>query len=423
MFHMVVERGDGPRRERSRGDRGREGRGVDRNREDRERSRDGDRDDKTKGDDYRHLAESATRDAKYKAAKDACVAYVEASKMQIIEHVVEVPQIQYQEVVRHVTVPQVVTQEVVRQVPVPQPLVQMVKQPYPVPQVMNSEKVFGSDRSSIPSFLSGGTSDGGRYGPQSGEIVGILKQLIDEASVDLQTLEKEELDQKTNHRSLVKAKTRETLAVKVEKMESELLKAKRAPFVKVKGLVTRLINRLQTEMSHMSYYDEETSMASEKEDLDADTAKHSSTLVSRSTTLDGEISTLQSELSALSNRQLQTDSMRADFAIDHETVARGVVSNIRFDSFIDAEAQVATHSFERETDLDFYTRPVLETSGDECVPLKNVTDLFEADQGISVVHQKQTRTLQADNQEAVARQQQKHNNEQQPTRQVMQEKS
>ena len=150
-----------------------------RNREDRERSRGGDRDDKTKGDNYRHLAESATRDAKYKAAKDACVAYAKASKMQIIEHVVEVPQIQYQEVVRHVTVPQVVAQEVVRQVPVPQPFVQMLKQPYPVPKVMNSEKVSGSDRSSIPSFLSGGTSDGGRYGPQSDEIVGILKQFAD----------------------------------------------------------------------------------------------------------------------------------------------------------------------------------------------------------------------------------------------------
>ena len=79
----------------------------------------------------------------------------------------------------------------------------------------------------------------------------------------------------------------------------------------------------------MSDCDEETSMAAEKDDLDADTAKHSSTLVSRSTTLDGEISTLQSELSALSNRQLQRDTMRADFATDHETVARGAVSNIR----------------------------------------------------------------------------------------------
>ena len=114
------------------------------------------------------------------------------------------------------------------------------------------EKVSGSDRSSIPSFLSGGTSDGGRYGPQRGEIVGILKQLMDETSVNLQTLEKEELDQKTNHRSLVKAKTWETLAVEVEKMESELFEAEMAPFVKVKVLITRLINRLHTEMRHVS---------------------------------------------------------------------------------------------------------------------------------------------------------------------------
>ena len=133
------------------------------------------------------------------------------------------------------------------------------------------EKVSGSDRSSIPSFLSGGTSDGGRYGPQSGEIVGILKLLMDETSVDLQTLEKEELDQKTNHRGLVKAKTWETLTVEVEKMESELFEAERAPFVKVKGLITHLITRLQTEMSHVSNCDEETSMAAEKkEDLEAD---------------------------------------------------------------------------------------------------------------------------------------------------------
>ena len=55
---------------------------------------------------------------------------------------------------------------------------------------------------------------------------------------------------------------------------------------------------------------------------------------------------------------------------DCESVVRDVAKNIGVDSFIDAEAQVATHSFNRETDLGFYTRPVLETSGDECVPLR-----------------------------------------------------
>ena len=68
MTLMVAERGNGPRRKRSRGDRGKEDRGVNRNREDRERSRGGDRDD------YRHLAELVTCDAKCKAAEDACVA-------------------------------------------------------------------------------------------------------------------------------------------------------------------------------------------------------------------------------------------------------------------------------------------------------------------------------------------------------------
>ena len=78
----------------------------------------------------------------------------------------------------------------------------------------------------------------------------------------------------------------ETLAVEVEKMRSELFEAEGAllanPFAKVKGLITCLINRLQaeapSEMSHMSYRDGETSMATEKEDLEVDITKHSSEL-------------------------------------------------------------------------------------------------------------------------------------------------
>ena len=370
MFHMVAECGDGPRRVRNRGDRGREGRGVDRNREDREHSRGGLRDDKTKGDDNRHLAESATRDAKHKAAKDACVANAEASKMQIIEHVVEVPQIEYQEVVRHVTVPQVVTQEVVRQVPVPQNFVQM-------------GTASGSDRSNIPSFLSEGTSHGGRYGPQSGEIVGILKQLLDETSVDLQTLEKEELDQKTNHQSLVKAKIREILAVEVEKMESEPFEAERAPFVKMKGLITRLINRLQTEISHVSYCDEETSMAAEKkEDLEADIAKHSSTLetaVSRFTKADPESTNeghpdkicdqitdvvidacltrdakckVASETCVKDNMFMVAGEITVAEKMDHKTVVRGVMPSIEFDSFIDDLSSVGGKGLKHQLEMD-----------------------------------------------------------------------
>ena len=45
--------------------------------------------------------------------------------------------------------------------------------------VMNVEETSDSSRSSALSFLSGGMCDGGRYGQQTGEIVGILKHLID----------------------------------------------------------------------------------------------------------------------------------------------------------------------------------------------------------------------------------------------------
>ena len=248
---------------------------------------------------------------------------------------------------------------------------------------MNSEKVSGSDSSSIPSFFSGGTSDGGRYGPQSGEIVGILKQLMDETSVDLQTLKKKELDQKTNHRSVVTAKTRETLSVEVEMMESKLFEAERAPFVKVKGLITRLINRLQTEISHVSYCDEETSIAAEKEeDLEADIAKHSSTLETaafRSTKADPESTKeghpdkicdqipdvvidacltcdakckVACETCVKDNMFMVAGEITVAEKMDHKTVVRGVMPNIEFDSFIDDLSSVGGKGLKHELEVD-----------------------------------------------------------------------
>ena len=62
------------------------------------------------------------------------------------------------------------------------------------------------------------------------------------------------------------------------------------PFMKVNTLITELISWLQdgasSETRQKACFDEETSKATEKEDLEADTAKHSSifeTAVSRST--------------------------------------------------------------------------------------------------------------------------------------------
>ena len=95
--------------------------------------------------------------------------------------------------------------------------------------VMNMEEASDSVRLGVLSFLSGGASDGGRCGPQSGEIVGILKQLMDETSVDLQTLEKEELDQKSSHRTLAKAKTGgiSVLAETIEEKKMRRLRLRR----------------------------------------------------------------------------------------------------------------------------------------------------------------------------------------------------
>ena len=82
--------------------------------------------------------------------------------------------------------------------------------------VSDAEKMSDSDCSSVRFLLNDGMSDGGHCGPQNNKIVDILKQLVDETRVDLQTL---------------------------EKMESELFKAEGAQFVELKGLITRLINR------------------------------------------------------------------------------------------------------------------------------------------------------------------------------------
>ena len=51
-----------------------------------------------------------------------------------------------------------------------------------------------------------------------------------------------------------------------EKMESELFKAEDAQFVKLKVLITRLINRLEVVMGHISDCNEETSMIDEKKE-------------------------------------------------------------------------------------------------------------------------------------------------------------
>ena len=151
-------------------------------------------------------------------------------------------------------------------------------------EVMDSEKMSGSDYSRVQSLLNEGMSDAGHCGLQNREIVGILKQLMDETRVDLQTL---------------------------EKMESELFKAEGDPFVKLKGLITRLINRLETEMSHVSYCNEETSMtAVKKEDLGVD-GMSSSTMFNSPEVID------QAELKNVeTNRTALQDTLVGKYQLD-----------------------------------------------------------------------------------------------------------
>ena len=180
----------------------------------------------------------------------------------------------------------------------------------------------------------------------------------------------------------MKAKTGETLAVEVEKRESELFEAERAPFVKVKGLITCLINSLQTEMSHVSCFDGETSMAAEKEDLEADIAKQSSTLetaVSRSTKADPESTNeghpdkicdqitdvmidacltcdakckVACETCVKDNMFLVTGEIIVAEKMNHKTVVRGVMPNIEFDSFIDDLSSVGGKGLKHQLEMD-----------------------------------------------------------------------
>ena len=55
------------------------------------------------------------------------------------------------------------------------------------------------------SFLPGVFSDGGRYAPQIGKTVGILKMVEGRNEHVLSALEKKGLDRKTNHQDLMKA--------------------------------------------------------------------------------------------------------------------------------------------------------------------------------------------------------------------------
>ena len=134
------------------------------------------------------------------------------------------------------------------------------------------------------------------------------------------------------------------------------------PFVKVKGLITRLINK--------PYYDEETSTAAEKEDLEDDTAKHSSpreTVVpitesvneghpdkicdqfsdaapDACLTCDTKYK-VASETCVKDNMFMVSGEITVAGKLRHETDVRGIARNIGIDSFIDDLSKVDNKEF------------------------------------------------------------------------------
>ena len=94
-------------------------------------------------------------------------------------------------------------------------------------------------------------------------------------------------------------------------MESELFKAERAAFVELKDLIMRLINRLETEMSHISFCNEETSMVDEKkENPGADVMSSSTMFTSPEVIHEAELKNVET------NRTTMQDTLVGKYNLD-----------------------------------------------------------------------------------------------------------
>jgi len=71
---------------------------------------------------------------------------------------------------------------------------------------VSMNNIRDSDRDALSAFLSGGAGDDAGYAPQSGEIVGILKQMLDTMMAQLKDISGDEKDGQTNFELMVKAK-------------------------------------------------------------------------------------------------------------------------------------------------------------------------------------------------------------------------
>merc|ERR1719420_1631404 len=83
---------------------------------------------------------------------------------------------------------------------------------------MSMNNIRDSDRDALSAFLSGGEGDDAGYAPASGEIVGILKQMLDTMTAQLKEVEGDEKDGILNFELMLKAKLKliDTLTKAIE---------------------------------------------------------------------------------------------------------------------------------------------------------------------------------------------------------------
>ena len=143
------------------------------------------------------------------------------------------------------------------------------------------------------------------------ETVGILKQLMDESRVDLQTL---------------------------EMLEFELFKVEDAQFVKLKGLITRLIIRLEVEVSHISDCNEETLMTDEKKENPEVDVTSSSTRFTSPEVID-EAGFVSMRLTLDESKNMETDRAKFQDALEGMYDPKGI--NIHEDTSEEPKTDIA----------------------------------------------------------------------------------
>ena len=157
-------------------------------------------------------------------------------------------------------------------------------------------RLSGTLQSVTGMFLDKGMSGSDLQRSHHSETVGILKQLMDESRVDLQTL---------------------------EMLESELFKAEDAQFVKLKGLITRLIIRLEAEVSHISDCNEETLMIDEKKENPEVDVTSSSTMFTSPEVID-EAGFVSTRLTLDESKNTETDRAKFQDTIEGMHDPKGI---------------------------------------------------------------------------------------------------